>query len=234
MDNKLHPIQKDILTKLMQSEIGKKYAKLKGEDIENDLHNYHLQKLVKKEFIKKRDGLYELTERGSKFISQLSTFGVQKNYFKVSVALSVFRNDYTEILAQKRLRRPFYGDITTVAGKVHYGEAVLSAAKRKLLEETGLEADFKLIGTHRRIRRNKNNKVIEDTYYYYCVATDPKGEIELINSHGENFWMPSKEFINIQKNNVDTGPQDIQILTKFIKKDFSPFYLEQDVIVKNY
>ncbi len=234
METILHDIQRRILTELMHHETEQRYSDLQLPDIENDLYNYHLQNLVKRKLISKAGSHYTLTQEGKQLISKFNSLGDVQQFFKVSVALAVFRNDYTEILVQKRLRNPFYGDITSVAGKILYGEKIIDAARRKLLEETNLAAQFSFIGVIRKIKRSKDNTILEDTFYHYCIATDPVGVLIEKNSFGENFWSPMSNFMQWEKENNDTGEYDIAIWNRFMKKDFSSFYFEQDVQIKQY
>jgi UPF0288 family protein (methanogenesis marker protein 3) len=152
MDLPTHPIQRQILTLLMSAEAEQRYSELMIPGIENDLFNYHLQNLVKKGLLVKTTSSYALTELGKKEVSSFDVQGNQRQFFKVSVALAVFRNDYSELLVQKRTRNPFYGDITTIAGKVLPGEKIVDAARRKLQEEANLSSLFTFVGVLRKLK----------------------------------------------------------------------------------
>lgn len=234
MEIPLHQIQLQILTELMQHDHGQRYSELMLPNIDNDLFNYHLQNLVKKGYIFKEDSIYTLSNDGKKAISKLDALGNPKQFFKVSVALAVFRNDYTEILLQKRTRKPFYGDITSVAGKVHPGEKLVDAARRKLLEETNLAAQFNFVGVLRKIKRNDKLEIMEDTFYHYCVASEPVGVLIEKNTFGENFWAPAVKILEFESKNIDTGEYDLKVWNKLLAKDFSSFYFEQDSVLQNY
>lgn len=235
MDSSLHHIQLQILTRLMQIEPDhQRYSELMIPGIENDLFNYHLQNLVKKGYIEKANSSYALTEEGKKVISKLDALGNPKQFFKVSVTVAVFRNNYTELLVQRRTRNPFYGDITTIAGKVLPGEKIVDAARRKLLEEANLAATFTFVGVLRKIKRNIQQEILEDTFYHCCVATEPVGVLIEKNVFGENFWIPSAHIIEYEKKNIDSAEYDIDIWKRFLKRDFSNYYLEQDAIVTSY
>lgn len=218
----------------MQSHRGAKYSEIRPNNIENDLYNYHLQQLVKKAYIKKDGHLYDLTTKGKKYISRLNAVGEKKDFFKVSIIAVAFRNNYKEVLLQKRKRKPFYGDIATIAGKIQKGEKIVDAAKRKFEEETGLVGDFKFIGVLRKIKRHPKDTVVEDTFYHYCIAEDPSGDLIEENAFGMQFWAKTKEALEHDQKNVDIGEFDIKIWKHFIKEDFSPFYFEQDTELREY
>lgn len=234
MQAELHPIQNQILTLLMQSAESKNYAKLMIPGVENDSFNYHLQQLVKTGYIQKTDGYYQLTSQGVAFVSQLNALGQTQQLFKVSVALMVFRKNRTEILMQERLRNPFIGDITTIAGKVLRGEKITDAAKRKLSEESGLAGDFSFVGVLRKIKRNAEKVILEDTLYHYCVAYDPTGTLIAENEFGRNFWTTTPEAFVLEEQNIDVGEEDLTVWKKIAAGDLSFFYIEQDRIVSKY
>ncbi len=230
----LHPIQTQILTLLMRSSEGKNYAKLMIPGVENDSFNYHLQQLVKTGYAQKIEGSYQLTDQGLTFVSQLNALGQSQQLFKVSVALMVFRKNRTEILMQERLRNPFIGDITSIAGKVTRGEKIINAAKRKLFEEAGLIADFSFVGVLRKIKRNTEKVILEDTLYHYCVAYDPTGKLVAQNEFGRNFWTTTQEALIYEERNIDSGNEDTIIWRKIAAGDLAFFYTEQDRIVAKY
>jgi ADP-ribose pyrophosphatase YjhB (NUDIX family) len=207
---------------------------MRAGEIKNDRYLYHLKYLQKNKLIEKKDDRYYLTEKGSSFIANLDAQGKMYSLFKISVAVHVFRNDHQEILVQKRLRNPFYGDHSGVAGKVKYGESVSDACKRKLLEETGLIGEATPVGTLRKIRRNTDYKVLEDTLYYECYVNEPEGKLDKKNEFGENYWYSTEKVLDLIKQNVDIGKYDSEIYKRLINKDFTPFILEQDTVVESY
>ena len=235
----IHPIQRGILTKLLQNQSALHYGTLlpRSMKFQSDKFNYHLQFLVKEGLVDKSENGYKLTEFGLKVISLFTVKGEPTQMLKTSVAVIVVRktNDGTkEILLQHRLRHPFYDDINSIAGKILPGEKIIDAAKRKLLEEAGLNADFTFVGILRKIRRKESGELYEDTIYHYCYADDPEGELQEINEHGENFWVSTEEALQLMKDNYDDGEEDRNVFSKLMKGDLHQFYIEQDRIIKGY
>jgi 8-oxo-dGTP pyrophosphatase MutT (NUDIX family) len=234
----IHPIQRGILTKLMQHATPLNYGKLLPNSMkfESDKFNYHLQFLVKERLVEKFDEGYKLTELGLKVISTFTATGEQAIKLKVSVALIVLRdnNGVREVLLQNRLRHPFYGDINSIAGKIKPGEKIIDSAKRKLLEEAGHQADFQFVGVLRKCRLNKQDEILEDTLYHYCIAENPTGEMTELNEYGENFWAPVSNALALMKDNYDEGEEDRKIFTNLMNGDLSWFYLEQTRVVEGY
>ncbi|HOU75919.1 MAG TPA: NUDIX domain-containing protein [Candidatus Dojkabacteria bacterium] len=192
----MHEIQIYILTSLLKNN-SSTFTSMKPPDIENDQYNYHLKYLISQEFIVKNNRNYQLTMKGKKFISNLDVFGKMQQFFKVSVALFVVRNNpdnpsEKQMLVQKRLRHPFYGDIHGFAGKIRLGETVVECTKRKLAEECGLIGDFKFVGVHRKMKIF-NNKLVEDALYHQCYCENATGTLDYKNDFGEHYWLKIQE-----------------------------------------
>ena len=183
--------------------------------------------------IKKINSIYSLTTKGMGLISNLDTLGSIKELFRVSVILYVVRekDGIKELLMQKRRRNPYKGEITTVSGKINPGEVAEEAAKRKLKEETGLNANFKVIGLIRKIRRNKKGDLIEDLFFNVCYAEDPRGDLINSNEFGENFWSSSKDALNYQSKSLSGGPKSKEVMTRVIKGNFNFFYFQEEVML---
>lgn len=240
MQNEFSPsnfneIQLRILTSLTTSQ-KLKYSEIKPLDIENDIYKYHLKHLLEKGFIQKMDGFYEITRKGIKVTTNISAKGEIQDLFKVSVALYVTRkiDNKDFLLVQKRARHPFMGDMSSISGKMHKGEEITDAAKRKLKEETGLEAEFKFLGVHRKIRLDQENILLEDTLYHVCIAEEPRGSLDEQNKYGENSWIEFEKAIELKKENVDSGEISIEIMKRIHNKNFESFYLTERINVKSY
>jgi ADP-ribose pyrophosphatase YjhB (NUDIX family)/predicted transcriptional regulator len=221
-----------ILTKLATSK-GLRYSEIKPEGVENDLFNYHLQYLVKRGWVEKQDDKYAITQDGKRYAANMDARGVIQNLFKASVALYIFAGD--KILLQRRTRHPFFGDVTSIAGKIHLGERAEDAAARKLAEEAGLTANFRLYGVHRKTRRDSNNEVIEDTIYHICGTHKIlSGELVSKNEFGENFWDTIGNAKKYAKTNLDYSLSDSKILDWVYQKTSKIFYIHDDFKIQNY
>ncbi len=233
-------IQLSILSKLIKTPI-LRFSDMKDEIYDNDLFNYHLQQLCKKDLVKKVDGGYSLTDSGVKVIAHMDVEANIQSLFRASVALVTIRKgekgDY-EILLQKRKRIPYLGDTTSVAGKVHYGESFVDTAKRKLKEETGLECEYKLVGQHRLIRYDTQGVLFEDILFHICIGFDPTGELIEETEYGINFWTTIDEAIKCEEKNKGKSKGNVDIL-KELKKDIGIykdkiFFIEDRVQLKNF
>jgi len=191
-------IQLEVLSNCKFWKSGARYSQLKSEGLDNDLFNYHLQQLVKKGFLSKQDKLYFLSERGKSIATNIDdeSGSVSTNY-KVSVYLCPVVNG--KVLLYRRLKHPQYGYVGLVSGKMRYGERVLGAANRELLEETGLRGKFRIVGNLRQIRKNESGEVIEDGIFYVCFTDLIEGELCEKGKEGEYFWVALGQVPQIEK-----------------------------------
>jgi 8-oxo-dGTP pyrophosphatase MutT (NUDIX family) len=226
-------IQNDILARLKNAS-RLRYSELKPEKTANDLFNYHLQFLVKKEYVDRDDDGYALADKGVKHVADPipdKDSRILNHLFKVNVITVVSRivDGKIEILNQRRKSNPSYGIIGVMGGVVNKGETTTDAAKRKLNIETGLDANFKYIGTERRIMY-QNSELFSDIYFPIAYATDATGELVEETEYGQNMWVPIDQAIR----NDDRGFDSIAAILKVLKAikngtvdSLSQFYTEE-------
>lgn len=237
----MHEIQLAILANLFRAKDGLKYAEAKPNtyELENDLYNYHLQKLVKDEYAIKDPATnkYLLTKKGLIESTKIDSLGRSKEFVKASVlmGLVIFENNEIKVLSQERKRHPLYGDIGIHAGTIKYGERILDAAKRKFQEETGLLADFKFYGTRRKIMKFEKGEILSDSFFHLCFAENYTGQLIEENEFGRNFWSNIDEVMQNESKTRTPNNSLIEIY-KYLKKNKSFNGIElfhEDVIVLN-
>jgi 8-oxo-dGTP pyrophosphatase MutT (NUDIX family) len=225
------PIQNQIISKLKNAR-SLRYGELYDKKIPNDLFNYHLQFLVKKDLlVKVKDG-YALSEKGLKHVADpYPKNDAITSLFKINVItlVSRLRNGKIEILNQVRKSNPSYGKVGVPGGVVLKGEKVLSAAKRKLEDETGLEADFKLVGMERRVMYKKG-EIFSDVVFPIAYSDKVKGQLIPETKFGQNKWVSIGEAIANESGEYDTIKSIVKVL-RAIKagkiKKLSYFYNEE-------
>ena len=84
-------------------------------------------------------------------------------------------------------------------GEVEKGESIYQAASRELKEETGLDANLKIIGNMRQIRKDAEGNVIEDGVFYICYTDEIEEKEIKTNKEGEYFWISLDEVENLEK-----------------------------------
>lgn len=164
--------------------------------MENNQFDFHLDQLIKERLVMKQNGIYQLTSIGKEYANRMDTDQVViSKQAKISAWICVMRekSGETDFLIYTRLKQPFYGCQGFISGKLKYGEKIIAAAKRELLEETGLTGNPELVNIkHFLVYDKKTNELIEDKFMYLCRVINPKGIIKS-NEEGEHMWVNEAE-----------------------------------------
>ncbi|MES2213590.1 MAG: NUDIX hydrolase [Patescibacteria group bacterium] len=226
------PIQNHILS-LLKNAKTLRYSELHPEKVPNDLFNYHLQFLVKKEFVTKTDEGYSLSQTGVKHVADpYPVSGPITSLFKINVITIVSRvvNGKMEILNQIRKSNPSYGKVGVPGGVVLKGELIESAATRKLKQETGLDAEFRLVGCERRIMY-KSGELFSDLMFPLAYADSYSGELQIDTNFGHNMWVPIEEAIKNESGDFDSIKSILVILNAIKNGTINkiPFIFEESI-----
>jgi len=232
-----HPIQSHILQTILRSPTGIRYRDAKPQDTENDLYNYHLQYLVKQKLIIKNQGIYQLTDKGRQFIEEIypiNPLGHIADKFKVASLICLIRREKEklEILYQTRGREPGYGFKLIPGGPISKGEPITETASRKLKEETGLTASFKLAGMIRKTKKQKNNEIFSDIFYFVSVSDSCSGQLIEKSVFGKNYWLPIEDAIRNELAS-DRGSKELARYFKALKTQdcrLIPFFTAEEII----
>lgn len=226
-----HPIQTNILKRLVSSKTSLRYRDMKPAEIDNDLYNYHLQYLVKQHLLVKDLGTYGLSDEGKKYILETQPVDILNetvDKFKLAaLCLLVVDNN---ILYQTRSLQPFTGNKELIGGSIKKGEPVTIAAKRRLYEEAGIHAEFQLFGIIRKIRVDNEQNVYSDIIYHICIATDFTGQLIEENSFGNKHWLALDQAIHHENTASYGNKQFANVLQqlKATKQDNIPLFYFED------
>ncbi len=195
----VHPVQAHILHDLLyRSEA--RFAELNTSELKmtNDHFTFHVNKLLADELLEKTDtGAYTLTAKGKEFANRFDTD--KKMAFvqqaKIGVLLNVLRvrEGKTEYVVHQRLKQPYYGFHGSFTGKIGLGETADEAARRELLEETGLTGEPKFVGVRHKMDYSEEGALLEDKYFFIYVIAEPKGTLIESFKDGRNFWATMEE-----------------------------------------
>lgn len=228
----LSSIQNHILSKLKNAK-SLRYSDMQPEKIPNDLYNYHLQFLVKKGYLNKDKNNYSLSEIGIKHVADpYPTNDAITSLFKINVITIVSRivKGKIEILSQIRKSNPSYGKIGVMGGVVLKGELIEPAAKRKLKQETGLDADFKLVGIERRIMY-RGGELFSDLMFPIAYSDSSSGDLVVDSDFGHNMWLSIDKAIKNESTEYDSLRGIVRVLKAIksgkIKKQ--PFFFEENI-----
>lgn len=201
-DATAHKAQMAILRALLLSESHSFSELVKSSGLSSDHANFHIKTLIENQLIKripKTHGIYTLTRKGKEYANRMDTDdnSIEKQP-KLSVVL-VVENDRGEFLQQERLKQPYYGYWGFPTGKIRWGETMIEAGTRELLEETGLTADLVTLGFYHKLDYDENGNLLEDKYLCLIHGTDPTGEL-LAESDGQrNAWMTVEKLESMEK-----------------------------------
>jgi len=162
-----------------------------SSDVPNDLFNYHLKALIRKQLVDKGDEGYRLSADGRRYVADVHHMSDQANrLFKLNVITIVSRiyEGNVQILTQKRLSQPSYGLVGVMGGTIVKGETLETGARRKLQQETGLMAEFRAVGFERRMLY-KEGVLFSDLLFPICYATTYSGTLQTVTEFGENYWV---------------------------------------------
>jgi ADP-ribose pyrophosphatase YjhB (NUDIX family) len=193
----LHPIQTEVVKRLITCPTGKRFNELIPDDLASEHMNYHLKQLIRFGYVSKIDSCYMLTDHGKDYTNltddEIKSLEKQP---KTSVILSITRskNNDIEVLVNRRLRQPYYGKVGRLTGKVQFGERLEQAAIRELYEETGLTCTMpRLVKIYHKLRR-RTGEVVQDVIFYIFSIHDPQGNLITKTKYQENFWITRQDF----------------------------------------
>lgn len=190
-----HETQMKILRTLLLSPSANFAALQKNTDLGSDHFNFHIKKLVEVGYIEKRDdGHYALTRTGKEYANRMDTDeNVIEKQPKLSVVLIVENGD-GKFLAQERLKQPYYGFWGRPTGKIRWGEKLLDAAARELMEETGLTADLRSAGLYHKMDYDRDSgDLLEDKYFCVVYGKNPRGTLIESDEGHNNVWLTMDE-----------------------------------------
>ncbi|HEX8390049.1 MAG TPA: NUDIX hydrolase, partial [Candidatus Saccharimonadales bacterium] len=157
----------------------------------SDHANFHIQKLIEVGYIEKASSRrYILSRAGKEYANRMDTDdNVIEKQPKLSVALIV-QNDRGEFLAQQRLKQPYFGFWGRPTGKIRWGETMVEAAARELMEETGLSADLTVAGFYHKMDYDRESSdLLEDKVFVLIHGTNPSGRLIVDDEGHHNEWL---------------------------------------------
>lgn len=188
-----HEVQMKILRSLLFVTEASFATLQKKTELSSDHLNFHLKQLVSKGYLMKAVDKYTLSAEGKEYANRMDTDNIKfEKQPKVSVLIIVENRD-GKLLAQQRLKQPFYGFWGRMSGKVRWGETLEEAANRELQEETGLTADFRYSGLYHKMDYADDGSLLEDKYFMMMYGTNPRGELMV---DGEGFH---NEFLSVEE-----------------------------------
>jgi hypothetical protein len=213
----LHPIQIEILRRLLYSD-GLNYARIKPDkDMENSQFVFHLDKLIKEGLINKEGSFYTLTDSGKEFSNRMDVaYKAFRPFPKTTTMLCGVREieGEKEFLMYTRKKSPFYGRQGFPSQKVLFGDSIIEVAQKGFEEETGLQGTPELVGIrHYRIYSQEDN-LEEDKIMYIFLFKNPIGELQGCEE-GDYFWVKEDNINDTIKNPLPEFSESLELIRNF-------------------
>jgi ADP-ribose pyrophosphatase YjhB (NUDIX family) len=215
-----HEAQMKILRHLLLSPHAGFAELQKKTDLSSDHFNFHIKKLTEVGYIEKNDSnRYTLTRAGKEYSNRMDTDdNVIEKQPKISVAL-IIENENGEFLAQQRLKQPYFGFWGRPTGKIRWGETMIEAAERELMEETGLSAELSVAGFYHKMDYDKESgDLLEDKVFVLIYGTNSQGELIVDDEGHHNEWLSDDEL-----QSRGTVFQSVPEITAMAKKGHANF-----------
>ncbi|MEO8691327.1 MAG: NUDIX domain-containing protein [Candidatus Saccharimonas sp.] len=217
-----HVAQMAVLRKLLIDRVASFSDLARSMNLTTDYANFHIKKLISGgmvEHVPKVYGQYRLTRKGKEYANRMDTDElVIEKQPKLVVDICIEQDG--KFLFQERHKQPYYGFWGFPTGKIRWGETIIQAAARELMEETGLTATLRVVGTHHKLDYDETGAMLEEKYLILIHGTDPLGDMVVENETHTNYWLTPEEYRQIDKRfgDIDETLQHIRADTGFISE----------------
>ncbi|MDB5165508.1 MAG: putative hydrolase [Candidatus Saccharibacteria bacterium] len=196
----IHQTQVDILRELLFTPDASFSDLRKVTGLESDHFKFHIGRLNELGYVERlARGRYSLSAKGKEYANKLDTDERTIERQPKSAVILVIEHE-GRYLVQERLKHPYFGYYGFPGGKIRWGETIIEAGQRELLEETGLAAELTYRGVyHEHVQSAEDGNVIEDKIFHVVYGTDPTNELIENFEGGRNVWMTLREIADEDK-----------------------------------
>jgi 8-oxo-dGTP pyrophosphatase MutT (NUDIX family)/predicted transcriptional regulator len=198
MEKETHPIQLDILKKLVLNE-SQRFSDMRPPSVSSVHLTFHIKQLIAAGVVEKTtEGQYRLTTQGKEAASRLDIDTLQVKVEKqgkigVLVIPSRVHKGVKQFAMQQRLKHPFFGFWGFVTGKIKRGESVQESAARELEEEMGLTGTLVHKAIHHERIYDLADQLLDDKYFFIYTVEDSQGELLAFFDGGHNEWIEEED-----------------------------------------
>lgn len=187
----IHPVQTVILRELLFVPTARFSDLQKITGLNSDHFKFHIGRLGELGYVAKSiSGDYNLTSSGKEYANKLDTDKSVIERQPKSAIILVIQNSKGQLLAQERLKHPYFGFWGFPGGKIRWGETILEAGARELMEEAGILARLTYKGVyHEHVRAEETAEIIEDKIFHVVYGDTVKGTIVADFEGGRNQWL---------------------------------------------
>lgn len=239
-----HYLQEQILKRLIKENGFISCGRLRLREIENDLFNYHLERLVKLGLVLKNDNGYKLSLKGMQLTEEKYPIGVirhKADTFKLYSHGIVIRKDSKDlqILNRIRTKNPFYGDKGLIGASVRKGESSKKALQLRLKSQAGILVPLKQmknVGTLRKINYVESGELFLDFIFNFYVCYGYEGDVDFSLDNNNVLWQTIDQAIENELSS-STPIDYLELLLRKLKEDktlsnFVPIYTEEIKTIK--
>ena len=191
-----HVAQMAILRKLLIGRTASFSDLGRATTLTTDHTNFHIKKLIAAgmvEHVPKTYGRYRLTRKGKEYANRMDTEElVIEKQPKLVVDICIEKDG--RFIIQDRHKQPYYGYWGFPTGKIRWGETIIQAAARELMEETGLTATLRVVGMYHKLDYDEKDEILEDKYLILVHGTNPQGEMLIETETHSNHWLTPDDY----------------------------------------
>lgn len=185
---------------------------------------FHIKMLVQLKYVAKvpkEYGKYMLTHRGKEYANRMDTdlYEIEKQP-KLTVDLAI-EDGNGKFIVQQRKKHPYYGYSGFPTGKIRWGETMVQAGARELMEETGLTAELRVVGVYHKLDHDTDGNLLEDKYMCLIHGILPKGTLLPETESHTNQWMSAEEYKKLEKRmgDIDRTIAQLRSNDTFVRED---------------
>jgi 8-oxo-dGTP pyrophosphatase MutT (NUDIX family)/predicted transcriptional regulator len=220
----MHHIQRDILRSLLSAP-NLRFKDIKPAGLESNIFMYHLKTLIKEDLVEKTDGGYTLTSKGKHFVDRANLESLKVRIQPKTITILAIENTDGKLVILERLHQPFINHKGFPSGKIHYGESLLQAAERELLEKTGFTGIPLTFRGNFIMRYDKDGATVNHIigYVFSGTVTD-NPPLDFRNEYFRSYWGTKEELY--ADNRFKGHPELFELLNKTPKNEL--FVAEHD------
>lgn len=201
--DKIHPAQSSVLYTLRHVTRARYGELRRPTGMESDVFKYHIKKLMSMKYVLKMDdGLYELSVEGKEFANRLDERtgrSIEQPKPSMLMVVSCRQDNGRYFLAHQRTREPYRGFWGIASAPLLRGVPASESASRELMKQTGIDAQFDVVGTFRVIDKNTRGHILEDKLFSVMHA-NLTHKIEPNSwTGGIGMWMTRDELLAQEK-----------------------------------
>ncbi len=189
-----HYLQRDIVYRLAFAD-GLRFSELKPDTIDNKLFTYHLKKVVAAKFVTKADdGSYTLTPEGRRMgVRVLEKQQALLDHAESVLFLVIRRQSDGAWLLYERKTHPLMDRSGFMHTTPNATESILQTAKQSVMEKTGLDCTFEVIGSGMfRVFDGKNLESF--TNFTLLACEDARGDLVENDQQARYYWVQNPDF----------------------------------------